>query len=102
MKHHCHCGFREHLRSFRVKKLGLAGGIFLVLHLLFHVVECLILPSILVGLGGHLAEESAAALDSESAIVDESPEFHSPIRRYDLSAHTDIPVYDTDFYRIHL
>ncbi len=102
MKHHCHCGFREHFKLFRVKKLGLAGGIFLILHLLFHLVECLVLPSILVGLGGHLAEESAVATSGEATIVEETLESSPSTFRHDLSAHTDIPVYDTDFYRIRL
>ena len=103
MKHHCHCGFRDHLKRFRAKKLGLAGGIFLVLHLLFHVAECLILPSILVGLGGHLAEEPAVATDGESSIVEENPEVNLPaIQHCNLSTHTDIPVYDVGFYQIRL
>lgn len=85
-----------------MKKLGFAGGVFLVLHLLFHVAECLILPSILVGLGGHLSEESAAATDGESSIVEEIPETDPILRRYDFSTHTDIPVYDVDFYQIRL
>lgn len=102
MKHHCHCGFREHFKSLHFKKLGFAGGVFLVLHLLFHVVECLVLPSILVGLGGHLAEETAVATDGESIVVEEASESSLPARRYDFSARTDIPVYDTDFYRIRL
>lgn len=63
MKHHCHCGLEKHFQHFRVKKLGLAGVIFMGLHILFHVVECLILPSILVTFGGHLAEEPAQAAD---------------------------------------
>lgn len=33
------------------KKLGFWGAVFLVLHILFHVVEILILPALLVWLG---------------------------------------------------
>lgn len=34
------------------------------LHILLHVVECLVLPAMLVGLSGHAAEESAMATES--------------------------------------
>lgn len=40
----------------------------MILHVLFHVVECLVLPAALVALGGHAVEEDAAAT-SESAMV---------------------------------
>lgn len=99
MKHHCHCGFREHFKSIRVKKLGLAGGIFLVLHLLFHVVECLILPSILVGLGGHLAEESAAATNGEPVIIESSAETEE-CWHYEFIKTSISPLDNTDFYQI--
>ena len=49
MKHCCHCGFREHFSHFKTKKLGLLGGVLLILHLLWHVAECLILPALFVG-----------------------------------------------------
>lgn len=62
---HCHCGFREHFQRKRFRKLGWLGVAFMVLHLLFHVVECLLLPSLLVAFGGHLHEEPAAALAIE-------------------------------------
>lgn len=41
----------------------------MILHILFHVVECLVLPAALVALGGHAVEEDAAAATSESAMV---------------------------------
>lgn len=42
--------FLEHFKKAG-KKLGFWGGVFLVLHILFHVVEVLILPTLLVWLG---------------------------------------------------
>lgn len=68
MKHHCHCGFREHFRTKNIRKLGWLGVTFMVLHLLFHVVECLLLPSIIVAIGGHLNEEPAAAIAAEEQL----------------------------------
>ncbi len=40
----------------------------MILHVLFHVVECLVLPAALVALGGHAVEEDAAAV-SESVMT---------------------------------
>jgi len=42
--------FWEHFKKTG-KKLGFWGGVLLVLHILFHVVEILILPALLVWLG---------------------------------------------------
>lgn len=42
--------FLEHFKKAG-KKLGFWGGVLLVLHILFHVVEVLILPALLVWLG---------------------------------------------------
>lgn len=39
------------------------------LHVLFHVVECLVLPAMLVALGGHAVEEQAAATGESALIV---------------------------------
>ena len=71
----------------------------MVLHLLFHVAECLILPSILVGLGGHLSEESAAAMDGETVIIEEAIEAKSGYQ-YAFLEYTDNPLYDLDFCQI--
>lgn len=38
------------------------------LHVMFHVVECLVLPAVFVALGGRVVEEQAAAAD-ESVIM---------------------------------
>ncbi len=35
------------------------------LHILFHVVECLVLPAAFIALGGHAVEERAAATSGE-------------------------------------
>lgn len=80
MKHHCHCGLEKHLQRFRMKKLGAVGVVLMGLHILFHIVECLVLPSILVAFSGHLAEETAQAADPavmaevDSPSVPESPQ----------------------------
>lgn len=68
MKHLCRCGLEKHLQRFRVKKFGALGVVLMGLHVLFHVVECLVLPTVFVALGGHAVEEQAAAA-SESALV---------------------------------
>lgn len=55
----------------RLKKLGALGVILMGLHILFHVVECLLLPSLLVAFGGRLAVEDAAATNQtgESRVI---------------------------------
>lgn len=78
---HCHCGLEHHFEHFRVKKLGILGVTLMVLHILFHVVECLILPSILVAFSGHLAEESAQATDTPSIVVSENPDLPQQARQ---------------------
>lgn len=70
MKHCEKCHLEKYLGRLKVKKMGILGVVLMGAHVLFHVVECLILPSILVALGGHLAEEPAAAVEqSESAMI---------------------------------
>lgn len=99
MKRHCHCGFREHFKHLKARKLGFVGGAFLVLHLLFHVLECLILPSILVGLGGHFAEEPVSAISEERVLSSE--ELAATQKwRYDFVAPAVQPFKNTDFYQI--
>lgn len=73
MKHHCHCGLERYLQRFRVRKFGALGIVLMVLHVLFHVAECLVFPAILVALGGRAAEEQAAATgEITTAIIEES------------------------------
>lgn len=98
-KRHCHCGFHEHLGLLRARKLGLVGVTLFVLHLLFHVVECLIVPSIIVGLGGHLAEDSAAATSGEQIVTDEVTR-QQYIPRYDFSGDGLHSFDRMDFYQI--
>ncbi len=71
----------------------------MVLHLLFHVAECLILPSLLVGLGGHLTEEPVAAASSESAVVEDSPSL-ALSQRYNFIDFDRCPFDITDFYQL--
>ena len=61
----CHCGLKGHLKKFRAKKLGALGVVLMGLHILWHAVECLVLPAVLVALGGQ-----AVADDAEAASVD--------------------------------
>lgn len=61
MKHHCHCGFKKRHQLARGKKLGALGVAFMILHLLYHVAECLILPAVFMAWSGHSAEDAIAA-----------------------------------------
>ena len=68
------------------------------LHILFHVVECLILPSLLVALGGHAVEEDAIAKSQfESISVEVESEtlcvtrFSSSIIHVDDERTNDFP-----------
>lgn len=63
--HHCHCGLHDQLKKFRARKLGLLGATLMVAHLLFHVVECLVLPALIVGFSGHHDHNSALAEGAE-------------------------------------
>ena len=60
---HCHSNF--HRRLFRVRRVGALGAILMVLHLLFHLVEFLVLPAALVAFGGHATEEPAVATSED-------------------------------------
>lgn len=64
--HHCRCGLHNQLKKFHAKKLGLLGVTLMVAHLLFHVVECLVLPAIIAGFSGHHDHNSALAESAES------------------------------------
>lgn len=61
MKHHCHCGFEKRHQLAKGKKLGVLGAVLMVLHLLYHVAECLILPAVFMAWSGHSAEDAIAA-----------------------------------------
>lgn len=74
MKHHCHCGLEKHLQHFRIKRVGVLGVVLMGLHIAFHIVECLVLPAVLVSLGGHAVEEQAAATSKSMQIIDEKEE----------------------------
>lgn len=89
MKHHkhghCCCHFREQLSKFRAGKLGLFGGFVIIAHLLFHVAECLILPTIFVTFHHHEAE-AAVELDGES--LEETTS---------ISSYAELPTLKLDF-----
>lgn len=61
MNHHCHCGFEKRHQLAKGKKLGVLGAALMVLHLLYHVAECLILPAVFMAWSGHSAEDAIAA-----------------------------------------
>lgn len=63
MKHQCHCGFKKHFAASSLKSLGLGGGILFVLHLLFHVAECLVFPTILAFFSSAAGRKPAVAID---------------------------------------
>ena len=67
MKRQCRCGLREHFLHFRAKRLGVLGIFLMVAHILFHVVECLVLPAVLVGLGS----QASATSESENIEIQE-------------------------------
>lgn len=50
----------------------------MVLHILFHVVECLVLPTVFVALGGHAVEEQAAAAGESVLVVYAEDEKNEP------------------------
>lgn len=61
--HHCHCGLSRHFKKLRTGKLGLIGGVLVVLHLLWHVAEGLVVPAIIIAFSRHHTE--AAELTDE-------------------------------------
>lgn len=70
MKHHCHChcGFEEKRKKLRAGKFGVLGGCLVVLHLLYHVAECLVLPAILIAVHRNNAE----AADVDHTLLEET------------------------------
>lgn len=58
MKNRCHCGLKEHFCHFRARKLGALGLVLMGIHIIFHIVECLVLPAILIGLSGQIQVET--------------------------------------------
>lgn len=70
MKRNCHCGLEKHRQHFLAKKFGLLGTVLMSLHILFHILECLLLPGILMAFGGHAVEENATAISEEVLLED--------------------------------
>lgn len=78
MKHHCHCGLKEHFQSLRVKKLGALGVVLMVLHILFHVVECLLIPALLVAFHDQETQPATATSSVEQSVTELQIEY-SPL-----------------------
>lgn len=57
-----------------MKKFGILGAVLMGAHVLFHVVECLVLPTVIVALSGHAVEEQAAAADGSVMVQEEVAE----------------------------
>lgn len=76
MKHHCHCGFKKRHQLAKGKRLGLLGITLMVLHLLYHVAECLILPAVFMAWSGHSAKDAIAA-EAESPDASEQIELNT-------------------------
>lgn len=71
--HHCRCGFEralERLRAKTGKRLGALGATFMILHLLFHVVECIVVPAILVGINQQISTEDAVATSETQTVTE--------------------------------
>ncbi len=64
MKHHCHCGFKKRHQLAKGKRLGVLGAALMILHLLYHVAECLILPAVFMAWSGHPVEAAEAEDDA--------------------------------------
>lgn len=95
MKHHCHCGLKEHFTKFSFKKFGVFGAFLMVGHILFHVVECLIVPALLVAWSGHALEETGTTSGEEAVVgakIVEAPELESENSVLWLDADTKSPL----------
>lgn len=67
MKHSCHCGFEKHYKKLKARKLGKLGVLLVGLHLLYHVAECLILPTVLIGVSEYFVHRDSPATTVEKA-----------------------------------
>lgn len=99
MTHHCHCGFKKHCQLSKGKRLGALGAAFMVLHLLYHVAECLILPTVFVAFNSHHDDVAVAASEtetiSENLNLAETTLADYPLASTSLKAH---PYLYTDFF----
>lgn len=73
MKHSCRCGFEKHCKKLKARKLGKLGVLLVGLHLLYHVAECLILPTILIGASEYFAHRDSPTAAVEKALVVVTP-----------------------------
>lgn len=93
MKHHCHCGLKSQIKKFKAGKLGVFGGILIIGHLLFHVVECLALPTILMALRGNSAEAATSQIiDAEMTENTTTQNYLNPTD-FNLSFRETINIY---------
>lgn len=69
MKHHCHCGFMKRHAHSKAKRLGVLGITLMVLHLLYHVAQLLILPTVFVGFSHHHHDDTVAVAEEESDLI---------------------------------
>lgn len=93
MKHHCHCGLKSQIKKFKAGKLGVFGGILIIGHLLFHVVECLALPTILMALHGNAAEATTSQVVDTEIIIDTTIQNYLNFTDLNLSFQETIDAY---------
>lgn len=94
MKHHCHCGFKKRHQLAKGKKLGVLGASLMILHLLYHVAECLILPAVFMAWSGRPVETAEAAEETvmaEDIIATEIVEAKNP----ETSEQTELDTEET-------
>lgn len=94
MKHH-HCGFSERHHLSNGKRLGILGATLMILHVLYHVVELLILPAIFVAWSGHHA---APAVAEAVTVVDEAAETEPEASESDEAKRPFSTLLYTDFF----
>lgn len=100
MKHHCHCGFKKRHQLAKGKKLGVLGAVLMILHLLYHVAECLILPAVFMAWSGHSAEDAIATEIAETENSETSEQIELKVEeasKPNILFSTRIKLY-TDFF----
>jgi cell division protein FtsX len=97
MKHHCHCGFKKHHDLSKGKRLGALGVTFMILHLLYHVAECLILPAVFMAFSNHHDDTAVAVSEtiSEQINLDETTTSDESLIRTGLKSQ---PYLYTNFF----
>ncbi len=67
MKHCAKCRIEKHLGCFRIKRAGLVGAILMGAHVLFHIAECLIVPSIVFTVSRQVGDQPVVAISQEES-----------------------------------